>query len=233
MDVIIQSGHQPIHCSPEPRRTVKLMNKAFTKIFSCAYLMAFLSLGVTTEAETKTPGGVASCIACHGKEGFSNDSNIPTIAGASEFFLENQLFLFQEKSRPCVADLFSKIEVKHEAADHCTLLAGLSKNDITATAAYFAALPHQSAEQVPDEALAKIGEEIHKRACDRCHANGGSLALDDAGILAGQWRPYLIRTMTDFREGRRWQDKKMEQEMKALSDEQIRALAEYYVSQGQ
>jgi cytochrome subunit of sulfide dehydrogenase len=175
--------------------------------------------------------GVESCVGCHGQDGISNDADTPTIAGASAFFIENQLFLFQAGDRPCVADLFAKAGGA-PAADHCALVADASEGDIEGMAAHYAAQPFKSASQSVDAGRAEAGAAIHERSCARCHNEGGSDPADDAGILAGQWKPYLERALTDFREGRRDQPATMEREVKALSDADIQALTAYYASQG-
>lgn len=177
------------------------------------------------------PEAVETCAHCHGEDGLSEDSEIPIIAGASAFFLENQLFIYKEEARPCEADRF-KDTAEVEAESHCALATGLSEDDIIALAEYYGSQPFQPADQPVDQALAEKGASIHNRSCDKCHAEGGSLKLDDAGILAGQWKPYLIEQMEYFRNGDRWQPEKMQPKMEELSEQDIKALAEFYASQG-
>ena len=211
-------------------RTTRL-NTGRTNPLAMAVLGA-LALVAAPMALAGAPGSAESCLGCHGSDGISNDPNTPTISGASDFFIENQLFLFQGEERPCVADLFAKVEGT-SAADHCALVADWSEDTIAEVAAHFSEQPHQAADQSVDTGRAEAGAAIHEASCARCHADSGSDPADDAGILAGQWKPYLVRTMTDFREGRRMQPATMEREMQALSDDDIEALAAYYASQGQ
>lgn len=193
--------------------------------------MAVFGAMVFAAAPLAVAGSVESCVACHGQDGISQDPDMPTIAGASDFFLENQLFLFQDEARPCVADLFAKVD--GAAADHCALVADLSEGDIEAVAAHFAEQPFKAASQSVDAGRAAAGAAIHDASCARCHSDAGSDPADDAGILAGQWEPYLTRALTDFREGRREQPATMEREVAELSDADIQALSAYYASQGQ
>ena len=172
-----------------------------------------------------------TCANCHGEDGLSDDSAIPIIAGASSFFLENQLLIYQEEARPCAAEAFKDVDGV-DAESHCALAGTLSEDQVLEIAEYYSGQPFQAAEQSVDSALAGEGESIHNRSCDKCHTEGGGLALDDAGILAGQWKPYLIEQMKLFRAGERWQPEKMTPEMEGLSDEDIKALAEFYASQG-
>ncbi|WP_404362790.1 c-type cytochrome [Marinobacter sp.] len=187
-----------------------------------------MSAGVFAEA----PSTAEDCASCHNKDGVSDDEDIPTIAGASAFFLENQMFVFKEGARPCAKEEFGEEEHEGIAEDHCDLAKDLSEKEITELAAYFSDKPFQSADQKFDADLAKMGAQIHEQRCEKCHSDAGSLALDDAGILAGQWKAYLVRTMNDYKKGDRWQPEKMQPAMEALSEKDIRALAEYYAREG-
>lgn len=207
------------------------LNRGQARPLAMAVLGA-LALVAAPMALAGAPGSAESCLGCHGSDGISSDPDTPTIAGASAFFLENQLFLFQGEERPCVADLFAKVDGA-PAADHCALVADWSEDTIVEVAAHYSEQSHQAADQSVDAGLAEAGAATHEASCARCHADSGSDPADDAGILAGQWQPYLVRTMTDFREGRRMQPATMEREMQALSDADIEALAAYYASQGQ
>jgi len=46
-------------------------------------------------------------------------------------------------------------------------------------------------------------QEIHEKGCEKCNSNDGSDSKDDAGILAGQWLPYLKATLTEFSSNKR------------------------------
>ncbi|MFO8152049.1 c-type cytochrome [Thioalkalivibrio sp.] len=207
------------------------LNRSQARPLATAVLGAF-ALVAAPMALAGAPDSAESCLGCHGSDGISNDPDTPTIAGASAFFLENQLFLFQGEERPCVGDLFAKAD-DAPGADHCGLVADWSEDTIVEVAAHYADQPFQPADQSWDEARAQAGAAIHDESCARCHADSGGDPADDAGILAGQWQPYLVRTMKDYREGARWQPGTMEREMQALSDADIEALAAYYASQGQ
>jgi len=173
----------------------------------------------------------STCSNCHGTDGISDDDGVPIIAGASAFFLENQLLIYAEEARPCAASKFEAVE-KVDAADHCALAGELSEDTILAAAEYYAAQPYSPADQPVDAALAERGAAIHERNCDKCHTEGGSLDLDDAGILAGQWKPYFVEQMQAFQSGDRWQPEKMQPKVDELSADDIKALAEYYAGQG-
>ncbi len=170
-----------------------------------------------------------ACIACHGDDGLSDDPDLPIIAGASDFYIESQLFLFSDGDRPCVAEYFSARE-EVDAADHCAVMEAFTEDEMIAQAGYYAGQSFKAAEQEIDAALADQGESIHDSSCARCHSNDGGEALDDAGILAGQWKPYLIHQLEAYRAGDRWiPDGKPDMD---ISDEDIKALAEHYARAG-
>lgn len=197
---------------------------------TCGVVAALVLLSGHVGATAPEAAGV--CTVCHATNGVSNNPDTPTIAGMSEFFLENQFILFKEKNRPCVADLFSKAKDKPDAKDHCAVMEKLSDGDIKNLTKYYSKLPFKPTKQEVDDKLAQTGKKLHEQRCDRCHSEGGTEPADDAGIMAGQPKPYLIRTMQDYKKQERWQDDKMKKEMVKLSDDQIKALAEYYASQG-
>ena len=78
---------------------------------------------------------------------------------------------------------------------------------------------------------AEMGQKIHDRHCEKCHAEGGSSAEDDAGILAGQWRPYLEQAFEAYSSGDREMPKKMKPKYEKLDAAEIEALIHYYASQ--
>lgn len=180
---------------------------------------------------SEAPKATETCAKCHNENGISDDAEIATIAGASSFFLENQLAIFAEEARPCVAKHFQE-ESDITEDDHCELAGNLGDAKITELAAYYASLPVTAPQQEVDEALADRGKSIHTASCDRCHTDGGSLALDDAGILAVQWKQYLLEQFQHYQQGERWQPEKMQPEMDKLSAEDMQALAEFYAREG-
>ena len=198
----------------------------------CTYGAAAVFLGLSTVATAQTPELAKPCVECHGENGVSTDPEIPTIAGASSFFLENQLLIYQESARPCAKEEFQEAEHDSGAEDHCALASELSEDDIAELSQYFADQTFRPADQAFDAALAETGATIHERQCDKCHTEAGTFTLDDAGILAGQWKKYLMGEMQSYRAGERWQPEKMQPKMDELSEDDVKALVEYYAREG-
>ena len=112
---------------------------------------------------------------------------------------------------------------------------GYSEEEIKLLAKHFAELPFESADQASNADQAKSGAKLHEAHCEKCHEDGGSSAEDDAGVIAGQWIPYLKYTMDDFSSGDRAMPKKMKKQMEeahdAAGEDAMRDLIEYYASQ--
>ncbi|MDX1626490.1 MAG: c-type cytochrome [Wenzhouxiangellaceae bacterium] len=199
------------------------------KYVAMVSLGSFLALG-SQVAFAEAPEVVQACTACHSEDGFSKDPEVPTIAGASDYFLENQMAIFAAEARPCEADYFEQ-ESETDAESHCALASSLSEDEQIEAAGYYAGQPFRAFDQEVDEALAAQGAAIHEANCERCHSDAGTLALDDAGILAGQPKAYLIEQFEHFKAGERWQPEKMQPEMD-LDDQEMQALAEFYAQSG-
>lgn len=207
--------------------------------FPLISVFVFLLIFWGTANSAEAPEAADPCFECHGDKGVNKDSDkaeIPTIAGPSAFYLENQIKIFQEEARPCEEDKFEDMKEELEedlpVDDHCALAEELSEDDAVALADYFASQDFVPADQSVDPQLAKTGEKVHERRCDKCHAKAGTLTLDDAGILAGQWKPYLREQLHYYKEGERWQPEKKQLKTKKLDDKKIEALVEYYASEG-
>ncbi|RLA06504.1 MAG: cytochrome c4 [Gammaproteobacteria bacterium] len=160
-----------------------------------------------------------TCAGCHGTNGNSLGPATPSIAGISKDYFVDTMQAYKKGERP--ATIMTRIAK------------GYSDGDIKQMATFFAGIKFKSGAQKADLAAAKRGKKIHKKYCEKCHENGGTSSEDDAGILAGQWKPYLQYTMADFQAGREM-PKKMKKKMKALhkkkGDKGLNDLFEFYAS---
>jgi sulfide dehydrogenase cytochrome subunit len=191
-----------------------------------------LTLGLFTSAAMADLNAVVeNCNGCHGNDGASQWSDVPTIAGVSEFVHSDALYIFRDEARPCTETEYKQGDTSRPATTMCAVVADMSDDMIDEVAAYYAAKPFVAAKQDFDAALAEAGKAIHEAECDRCHSEGGSNPEDDAGILAGQQMGYLKDTFAEYRSGEREQPKKMEEKLSALSDDDIKALVNFYASQ--
>lgn len=174
---------------------------------------------------------VENCNGCHGDNGVSQWTDVPTIAGVPEFVHADALYIFRDEARPCTESKYRQGDTSRAATTMCAVAADLSDEMIDEVAAHYAALPFVAAKQEFDAGLAAAGKAVHEAECDRCHSEGGSNPEDEAGILAGQQMGYLTDTFAEYRAGEREQPKKMEEKVNALSDDDVKALVHYYASQ--
>jgi len=163
----------------------------------------------------------ATCAACHGMDGNSNNPEWPSLAGQHEGYLYKQLKNFKSEKRV--------------NASMAPMVAPLSEQDMADLAAYFASQTRKPGEA--DKTQVELGEKIYKggnnasgvAACAACHgptgsgnpaANFPSLASLDPG--------YLETQLKAFSKGERHNDagqmmrnvasKMTEAEMKAVSE---------------
>ncbi|HMK85395.1 MAG TPA: c-type cytochrome [Steroidobacteraceae bacterium] len=187
-----------------------------------------LLLGIHVGLAAAAPPEVTGCAKCHGDNGVSVKPEAPTIAGMSSPYLDAQMSAYQNGKRPCP----KMSDPKLSDSDMCEAAKKLTATQVSETSAYYAGQKFVPASQSIDAALAAKGKALHDAHCATCHSGGGSEAADDAGILAGQWKPYLQATLQDYTAGKRAQPDSMKRQMSRLSSADVNALAEYYASGG-
>lgn len=202
------------------------MNSLYITTFSLALGM-FVSVSSAGELATITE----DCNGCHGDNGVSQWSDVPTIAGMPEYMHADALYFFRDNERPCSESEYRQGDTSRPATNMCDVLSNLSDDMIDEIAAYYVELPFVAAKQEFDAGLAATGKVVHDKDCGLCHSDGGSNPDDEAGILAGQWMGYLEASFADYVSGNREQPKKMQEKFAALSSDDVKALAHYYASQ--
>lgn len=154
------------------------------------------------------------CASCHGESGIPQLKTTPVIWGQNEGYFYLQLRDFKSGARK--NELMSPIA------------ATLEKADMRALAAYFSKLqwPRLGQPQAPKDVAAKAVSASGSVGCPGCHLEhfqgDGTTAR-----LAGQQHGYLIKTMMDFRDGKRGNNPGMSDLMKATSPDDLQALATY------
>jgi sulfide dehydrogenase cytochrome subunit len=173
---------------------------------------------------------VEPCAGCHGKDGASTESDIPIIGGNSVTYIMDTMVAFREKERPCEETEIRAGPRKGETDDMCNIATGLSDAETKLVAEYFASKPFVRASQEFDPHKAKHGKIIQDINCKKCHEDGGSSPDDDAGILAGQWVPYIEQQFRDYASGARPMPKKMKPKFDKLDDTDKENLIHYFAS---
>jgi len=176
----------------------------------------------TAMADTPSASMLANtCAGCHGTNGSSVGPASPTIAGISRDYFIETMEAYKTAERP--STIMTRIAK------------GYTEKEIELMADFFSKQPFVRMTQAYDEDKAKLGKKLHKKYCEKCHEDAGRSSEDDAGILAGQWEPYLRYTMEDFTSGNRTMEKKMKKKMdklkQAQGDKGVDALIHFYASQ--
>jgi sulfide dehydrogenase cytochrome subunit len=159
-----------------------------------------------------------TCAGCHGTKGASAGPATPSIGGISEVYFEEIMQGFKSGDVP--STIMGRIAK------------GYTDDEIKAMGGYFSKQPFVKATQSSDDKLADKGAKLHDKYCEKCHADGGSSAEDDSGILLGQLTPYIHYSFVDFKSGDREMTKKMKKQVNKLlskeGDAGMEALMNFY-----
>jgi len=159
------------------------------------------------------------CASCHMENGWGKkDGSFPVIAGQHRNVLIKQLADIRSKNRDN--------PTMYPFTDPGSIggLQGIS--DVTA---YIATMPKDPSPGVGKGNNLVLGESIYKKRCMQCH--GDKAQGDDAAFfpsLKGQHEAYLWRQLLWIRDGyRKNANPAMVAEIKALSDDELDAVADY------
>jgi len=154
------------------------------------------------------------CFACHGAEGNSTNSTVPSIAAQPSQFIETALFFFRQGDR--------------KDAQMAPMAKGLSNADMNDLAAYFSAQKALPPQHKTRPENAKAGPALaNKFNCTQCH---GPALLGQQHIprIAGQQFEYLRVQLRGFKAGTRADiDGNMTSAAQAVSDKDLEVLADY------
>ncbi|MBD2749906.1 c-type cytochrome [Microvirga sp. BT688] len=169
------------------------------------------------------------CVQCHGIDGAGNSSGaFPRLTDQAGWYLYKTLQDYASGLRP--SDIMGPIAQT------------LTPQQMEDVAAYYASIknaPYPAEPQV-DVQVRQIGGAIAAigipsqgvPACDGCHGPNGVGQAPLYPYIAGQYAPYLEHQLMLWKQGRRDGDPMniMELIAKAMTEEQIRAVALYYAS---
>jgi len=172
----------------------------------------------TTEADAAQVGELLpTCQACHGENEASVNSDVPIIAGQPFTVISDALMLFANGGRPCTS--------------MCAVAATLSPDERAALAAYMERQVFVPARQEFDAGLARRGAALHRNCgCEGCHSQGGENGQGMAPVLSGQKTAYLRNALAQIRSGTRSGPQVMNRSIRALRDQDIEALLNFYAS---
>jgi cytochrome c553 len=170
--------------------------------------------GMSVARADPIDGKAALCGACHGQSGVPANKETPIIWGQQEGYLYLQLRDYKSGAR------------SNEIMSH--LVSAMTRDDMLAFAAYFAAKPWPNVGQpsANDAAAKEATSASASIGCPACHSDRfqGDGTVPRA---AGQYSAYIAKTLQDFRTGARANNPGMTDLMKAVSDADIVALSKY------
>jgi cytochrome c553 len=176
--------------------------------FSC-----FLAGLATAQASETLQEKVELCATCHGKTGLPEQEDVPIIAGQHFYYLYVQLRDFKAGRRSSdvmqlIVEDFDKAEMKELAT-------------------YFSEKKWPYTSFKSTEAEAAAGETASGAGqCVQCHL-GGYEGNSRIPRLNGQSYPYLLKTMTDFKDRIRLNSAAKSSLMGSYSEQDIENMARF------
>lgn len=160
----------------------------------------------------------AACYGCHGTDGVSNATHLPTIAGLNfRYFYATMQAFRRDRRQGTIMGRIAK---------------GYKSSQLQRMALYFGSQPWAGRQGGADPELAQQGRVLHAELCEKCHKDNGWFQDKDTPPLAGQAPGYLFDQMRDYRiaSGMMLQPPLMQERLERLSDDQLRALSAFYAS---
>jgi cytochrome c553 len=164
--------------------------------------------------------GIPACGSCHGEQGNSTGGQFPKLAGQHEAYLAKQLADFKGADRS--GTVMSGIAN------------GMTEDEMKNVAAYLSAQkPKPGAAKNKD--IVDLGKKIYRAgiaeknvpACAGCHSPNGAGIPAQFARIGGQHQDYTAAQLTNFRAGTRKNSPQMATIAKRLSDDEIKAVADY------
>ncbi len=164
--------------------------------------------------------GVTACITCHGPKGQSAVSAWPKLSAQHAAYTAKQLKNFKEGTRA------NPIMMGMSAA--------LTEQDMQNISAYLSKQPISQGVAQNKETIA-LGQSIYRGgiaakgvpACAACHSPTGAGIPAQYPLLGGQWADYTNAQLLAFREGIRKNSSQMTAIATKLSDQEMKAVADY------
>jgi len=158
---------------------------------------------------------VATCLACHGQKGQSENREIPSLGAQQAPYVLIQLFLFREKQRV--------VEEMNE------MTKGFTDDDLRKFSDFVATLPKpQPPAEAGDAARMQRAQALaEQNRCGFCH-NTDFSGRDNVPRIANQREDYLRKTLREYKSNTRaGYDASMADVVAVLNDQQLADLAYY------
>ena len=203
-------------------------------LMSSVMLLAFTNVQAQPSPNLYLQGGAqpgaTACVACHGADGMGlAPAGFPRLAGISADYLSKQLHDFQTGKRVSpVMQPLAKSLTDQEIASVTATIAGMPAP----------AVPAINRARMPDgpgEQLALRGAwDRQIPECVSCHGPGGVGVGSAFPPLANQPAMYLTAQLNAWRDGTRHNDPDdlMGHIAKSMTEDEIKAVAEYFANVG-
>jgi cytochrome c553 len=163
---------------------------------------------------TPVKAATAGCGSCHGAGGNSTVPGMPSLTAQHPDYFVDSMQAYQSGER---TDSMMQM-----------LVAALDEGTIRGMGTYYALQePRAKTSAVAGDPDAG---RLLAEACANCHGADGNASGADMPTLAGQDPVYLVKAMQDYLNGQRAHGP-MQSAMQGLSDQQIKDMAAFYVSQ--
>src|SRR5947209_7799567 len=187
-----------------------MIAKPFGRFLFVAALFAAIACARADTLEEK----IAMCAGCHGENGVPQEKTTPVIWGQYQGYLYLNLRDYKRSDRK--DDQMTPVVDLLEQADLMPLAAYFSKKK----------WPDLGQPRAPADVATRAQRANVSVGCTGCHQDS-YLGEGTQPRLAGQWKDYLLQAMLDFRTQKRANNPGMSDLMKATSEDDIKALAEY------
>lgn len=168
---------------------------------------------VLPEAYTPVATELNGCFECHGVSGASADPQFPILSGQHFYYLYVQLKDFKAGRR--ASEIMGPV------------VAELERGEMKLIAQYFAEQSWPNTGFSGDAAKVARGETAAGAGqCVQCH-RGGYEGNSGTPRLAGQYRDYLLKTMTDFKTRARANAADKSSLMETFTEEDLETMAEF------
>ena len=228
----IQSRAGRTHQQSQPGETLmRLPVLASPLIVALVWALMANATDAAAIAKHGNDQGAPACVACHGADGAGQPAaGFPRLAGLNAAYLQKQLddFASGKRDNPVMKPM----------------AIALNEADRKALGEYYSKLPIPSAlakPTTPMPAADSVGALLATRgrwsqqvpACEQCHAPGGVGVGANFPPLAGQSATYLENQLKAWKQGSRHNDplELMQHLSKALSDDDIAAVARWFAAQ--
>lgn len=159
-----------------------------------------------------------TCNNCHGYNGVSAGTSMPSIGGLPRAYLAKVMKEWKYDKR--VAATMNRI------------VKGLSDDEIDALARYFSKKRWVPVPQKTSAATYAKGKATITENCEDCHGATGSDPDEDAPPIHGQWAEYMALELEKYRETEfDMPHRKMKKTIRKLKPGEIHPVAEYYGAQ--